>query len=702
MATKKEIELQIEQNRLLKESNQLLSEQLKLNKESVEESDDFSNALKSQLKNIKLQLAEKNEVLSIDKRISKQANDAYAADRENIGTKNFANDLAKKQLSLKRDILVLDQKSNSFTEGDLETQYNINNSIQERIKQAKELDALYSSQLETAAEMSKDSGVRIFSGLEGIADKIGLKKFAPEIKEAGDAAKAAFLDPKFEKTPLLAGISSLGPSLRKALGPLAFVLALLDALKESDKVVSDMAKNLNKSYQEAAQLKIELTSAANASGNIFVTSAKLAETLLSINSSLGTNVKLSDEMLVQFTEMREMAGFTNEELQGIAAISLTTGESMNDITGEFMAQAKISSIQNGVLLNEKELLKGIKDVSAATTLSLGKNPGLIADAVATAKALGMELSKVDAIAGSLLDFESSISAELEAEMLLGRDINLEKARQAALNNDLATVAKELSEQAGTSAEFGAMNRIQQEAIAKAVGMGRDDLAQTLFVQEQLAGATGDEAAEQEKLLNNKIAQVGLAQAQAIYAKEGIEGLRQQAGMADRMKASMDKLNEVFVSLVEPLMPVLDVFVSILDLVGLIVQALKPLFDFASFLGSGLNDLLRSGGSLLTGGEADFSNVNAAGKRLASDNYLGQFLGGEGGGYYSDMGSELMAKGGIVTKPTRAIIGEAGPEAVVPLSKELKVDNSKMEKSLEEIASLLSKQSFSPVGLYEIQ
>jgi len=702
MATKKEIELQIEQNRLLKESNQLLSEQLKLNKESVEESDDFSNALKSQLKNIKLQLAEKNEVLSIDKRISKQANDAYAADRENIGTKNFANDLAKKQLSLKRDILVLDQKSNSFTEGDLETQYNINNSIQERIKQAKELDALYSSQLETAAEMSKDSGVRIFSGLEGIADKIGLKKFAPEIKEAGDAAKAAFLDPKFEKTPLLAGISSLGPSLRKALGPLAFVLALLDALKESDKVVSDMAKNLNKSYQEAAQLKIELTSAANASGNIFVTSAKLAETLLSINSSLGTNVKLSDEMLVQFTEMREMAGFTNEELQGIAAISLTTGESMNDITGEFMAQAKISSIQNGVLLNEKELLKGIKDVSAATTLSLGKNPGLIADAVATAKALGMELSKVDAIAGSLLDFESSISAELDAEMLLGRDINLEKARQAALDNNLATVAKELSEQAGTSAEFGAMNRIQQEAIAKAVGMGRDDLAQTLFVQEQLAGATGDEAAEQEKLLNNKIAQVGLAQAQAIYAKEGIEGLRQQAGMADRMKASMDKLNEVFVSLVEPLMPVLDIFVSILDLVGLIVQALKPLFDFASFLGSGLNDLLRSGGSLLTGGEADFSNVNAAGKRLASDNYLGQFLGGEGGGYYSDMGSELMAKGGIVTKPTRAIIGEAGPEAVVPLSKELKVDNSKMEKSLEEIASLLSKQSFSPVGLYEIQ
>jgi hypothetical protein len=64
-------------------------------------------------------------------------------------------------------------------------------------------------------------------------------------------------------------------------------------------------------------------------------------------------------MLVQFTEMREMAGFTNEELQGIAAISLTTGASMNDVTGEFMAQAKISALQNGVLLNEKDLIKSL-------------------------------------------------------------------------------------------------------------------------------------------------------------------------------------------------------------------------------------------------------------------------------------------------------------------------------------------------------
>ena len=34
-------------------------------------------------------------------------------------------------------------------------------------------------------------------------------------------------------------------------------------------------------------------------------------------------------------------------------------QSLKQNTGEFLAQAKVSAMQNGVLLNEKELLKGI-------------------------------------------------------------------------------------------------------------------------------------------------------------------------------------------------------------------------------------------------------------------------------------------------------------------------------------------------------
>jgi hypothetical protein len=308
---------------------------------------------------------------------------------------------------------------------------------------------------------------------------------------------------------------------------------------------------------------------------------------------------------------------------GIAKISMSTGKEMNDITGEFMAQAKLSSVQNGVLLNEKELLKSIKDVSAATTLSLGQNPVELAKAVATAKSLGMELSAVENIASGMLDFEQSIAAELQAELLTGKEINLEKARQAALDNDLATLAEEVAKNVGSAAEFGKMNRIQQDAIAKSVNMSREDLAKTLFVQEQLRGATGEQAEEQAALINKRIEEVGLAQAQKEMAQDGVEGLRQQASMADRLTAAMDKLNEVFVSLIEPLMPILDIFIGIFDFVGMIVKALKPLFDFVNFAGAVTGDLFGNIGNLIMGDEIDFSSTMAAGNRLANDNYLGR-------------------------------------------------------------------------------
>ena len=59
-----------------------------------------------------------------------------------------------------------------------------------------------------------------------------------------------------------------------------------------------------------------------------------------------------------------------------------------------------------------------------------------------------------ATAGALLNFEQSINAELEAELLTGKQLNLERARAAALNNDMATLAEELKKQNVDLASFG--------------------------------------------------------------------------------------------------------------------------------------------------------------------------------------------------------------------------------------------------------
>ena len=391
-------------------------------------------------------------------------------------------------------------------------------------------------------------------------------------------------------TPLQAGFKALGPILKKALGPLALLSMLVQTLLEADKATADLAKSMNMTYSEANAVRMELNEVANLSMDAFVTTKGLQESLSFINSQLGSNVMLSGKLLTQFTKLREASGLTNEELYGATQLQLTSGKTLNEITGEIMAQAKLTSANNGVILNEKQILKEIKDVSAATTLSLGKNPSAIADAVTQAKALGMTLGQVEKIAEGLLNFESSITSELKAELLLGRDINLERARLFALNNNIAGVAREISSQIGNSADFARMNVLQQKALAEAVGMNREELAKTLFVQENLGAATGDEAIKRKAILNSLVSEVGVEEARRRLGEQSIEDLEKQAGIQDRFNQAVLKLKEIFVSLAGP----------ILQIVSPIVDLLVPALSAITFLLTPIFDMFKGISGFLTG------------------------------------------------------------------------------------------------------
>ena len=106
----------------------------------------------------------------------------------------------------------------------------------------------------------------------------------------------------------------------------------------------------------------------------------------------------------------------------------------------------------------------------------------------------MDIKDLDNIASSLMDFESSIQNELEAQLLTGKNINLAKARELALNNDLEGLGKELLKNSSDINEFGKMNRIQQEAQAKALGMTRDQLARVAYQRALDLNMTEDQAA----------------------------------------------------------------------------------------------------------------------------------------------------------------------------------------------------------------
>ena len=232
-------------------------------------------------------------------------------------------------------------------------------------------------------------------GFGGLVNQLGIEEAKEEMRKVaeevtnGGKETASFGD-KFRI--LGAGVKSIGSSLMSNLkDPLVvsgFILnGIIDSFIKLDTSTGNLAKNLNLSYQEAAALNKELVKSAAASGDIFVTSQGLAESLSFINQTLGARVKINNEDLVTFTKLREVAGLTNEEIMGITSLTRANGKSLEQNTDELLLQVSALNEASGIQINEKDILKDIGQISAATTLSLGKNPRLLADAAQTAKRL---------------------------------------------------------------------------------------------------------------------------------------------------------------------------------------------------------------------------------------------------------------------------------------------------------------------------
>jgi hypothetical protein len=347
------------------------------------------------------------------------------------------------------------------------------------------------------------------------------------------------------------GLSSVGKSLvTNMLDPLTLVTGLIDTFVKLDKAAGDFAKSQNMTYSDALKARESYASMAASSGDLALNASNLMETQTAIGEQLGTNGKLSESDLKTFTKLREQAGMTNEELLGMQKYSMATGGSLKENVESFQASAKIMSFQKGVALNTKKLMADMSNVSNRTKLSIQGGATGLAKAAVAAKLMGGDLSKVADVADQLLDFEQSIESELSAELLLGKDINLEKARQAALNNDLATVAEEITKQAGSAAEFSKMNRIQQDAMAKAVGMTADQLADTLVEQEALKSIGKSLNEEEQKAFEAAKKKYGIEEASKMLQDGQLENLVDQQSNAEKFAQTIEHVKEIFVSIVD--------------------------------------------------------------------------------------------------------------------------------------------------------
>jgi hypothetical protein len=390
--------------------------------------------------------------------------------------------------------------------------------------------------------------------LEGINKIPILNKFIDVNKALEEANKEASSLTGDRWSVLGKALGSLGKDIKKNLtDPLVYIGLITTAFKqlisigfEFSRITADIAKNQGTTSEQAAITQKRLRGIASASKDTLMTTNNLVEATNNLNSEFGTSADFSAKTLEDNLKLTKNLGLTVDEAAEYAKFSTLTGQTQEEIVNSIGKQRK------GVISNRKVLAEVAK-VNGQLFAQYKGSPELISKAVIQTQKLGMTLQQAQNASKQLLNFEESISAELEAELLTGKNLNLEKARYLALQGDSAGAAQELIKNVGSLADFQKLNVIQQEALAKAAGMQVDELTDSLVKAEQLKNL--DQA--QVKLYQQQIKELrdkgqtekANALEQQMMAGKSLELANIQADAQERLSRAGEKFKDTIASIV---------------------------------------------------------------------------------------------------------------------------------------------------------
>jgi len=501
-------------------------------------------------------------------------------------------------------------------------------------------------------------------GLGDVLDKVGGGKFGKmlgiedamkagtkEAKGLAKAGKAGDIGSKFKVANKMIG--TMAKSLAKALGPVTLIAELVKGLIAADKQTNEIGRSMMKTQRESMKFSRDIQTATTNNFQFGITATKVLENVTAVSKQFGFITEFSGETLVSMTKLTYTLKIGAEEAGNLAAAAEASGINFEDNYKNILAASYELQQQAGTQVDLRQVLTETGKVTGQIRANMGGNTVEIAKAVTNARLLGSSFEDIANAGKALLSFEDSITKELEAELLLGRDINLERARAAALTGDQVTLQNELAKEMGSFEEFTKMNVLQQEALAGALGMSADQIADMLFNQETM---------------NKSVKEL------RDLGKDELANRLEQKTAQDKMNAAMAQLKQVFVDLGTALLPIINIIGIAAGLVSAIVGFVQDLIGGIGAL-FGMNDDFEFGKS------AGFEGLKQAGKST-KQLFVGDAVIGPSGDVINTSPDDYL----IATKNPQQMasnVSQAGPS----------VDTSKLERLLE---ASLNKRSPSPI------
>ena len=310
--------------------------------------------------------------------------------------------------------------------------------------------------------------------------------------------------------------------------------------------------NLGVSAENAAKAAAEFT---NAFDGLQQPSEAVMGSILVLNKNFGVSI----------TEATKL----NKVFQNIGNL---TAEQSQALIGQTVEMAKMAGVA------PDKVIKDMADNSEYAYKYFGGSAEELRNAAVEAAKLGTSIGEAGKVADGLLDFEKSISAELEASAMLGQNLNFSNARYLASTKDVLGAQQAVVDEVMKLGDVTQLSVFEQDKLAEASNMTIESLATQQKIRERFGVLDRENLAAALALAETGKDISKMTQADLKAQTDKLAKQQEMQSVTDALKNEVSSLGTGFMDMMAPLgSTIMNNLLDQMKNMGVIVRPIMKFF-----------------------------------------------------------------------------------------------------------------------------
>lgn len=297
------------------------------------------------------------------------------------------------------------------------------------------------------------------------------------------------------KSALPSELGTMMKGLGKAIGALAKSLIVLKGIAKVVEMVEyamfgvekeavELSRAFTMSKEEGFALRNSIRASAEASGLLGASHEHLLKMQLAFTESTGMSTRLNTDQLKTMSLMTRQLGMSTDQAVHLTELFKAQGVTSEEGLESLKESYDTMKLQGKATTTFKALMSDITKDTELQHIAMSAGADAAMRQAQANRRIGLSLSQQRSMAEGTLDFEKTMTNQLELRMLTGKDINLQRAQELALQGKNGQAVSEIQRQMGKLTAEQRKNPIIMNKMLELAGMSREEFYEMENIQRQ--------------------------------------------------------------------------------------------------------------------------------------------------------------------------------------------------------------------------